>query len=321
MLARALWLGYCVELGIYGVGGILLWRHAGFALAQIALFALVILLTVRTFFVALTFAVAWWFRSQAPAELRIGTMGVLKLFGEELGATLLLYLVLFPLERWFEQGPLRQSADRHGSPVLLIHGFFCNRAYWWPMKRFLRSRGFDDLFTLDLEPLLGSIEGFARQVAARVEQIQRSTGARQIILVAHSMGGLAARCYVQRYGGADAVAKLITLGSPHHGTEHARLVGGEDVRQMRPGSRWLGKLNEGESQPAPVPITSIYSCQDNIIAPQTSPVLSHAKNIPLAGVGHLAMTFSKQVQRLVYHESKFLGVDANLNPLPSPEGG
>jgi pimeloyl-ACP methyl ester carboxylesterase len=39
----------------------------------------------------------------------------------------------------------------------------------------------------------------------------------RVIFICHSMGGLVARWYVQREGGAEVTSKLITLGTPHRG--------------------------------------------------------------------------------------------------------
>src|SRR3990167_10535102 len=44
---------------------------------------------------------------------------------------------------------------------------------------------------------------------------------RPIVILAHSMGGLVARSYMNSYGGGERVLKLITLATPHHGTPGA----------------------------------------------------------------------------------------------------
>ena len=50
----------------------------------------------------------------------------------------------------------------------------------------------------------------------------------QVIFVCHSMGGLAARWYIERCGGAEITRKLITLGTPYRGAARAleQLVNG-----------------------------------------------------------------------------------------------
>ncbi len=298
VLALTLCLLFGVELAIYGTGGVLLWQWL--EPEQIILLAVGISLGIRSLLLAVVFGFAWINRVDRPPEWRIGPLQTAKLVIAEFAALLTLYSVLQPLELWLRRRDPGRGAVRQGPPVLLVHGLLCNGGYWWPMKRYLRREGINNLFTLNLEPLFGDINRFAEQVAEQVEHIRAKTGAKRVILVGHSMGGLVIRVYVQRYGGRTRVAKIITLGSPHHGSAHARLLGGADIRQMRPGNPWLGELNKAEMQP--VPMTSIYSYHDNLVAPQDSPVLAHGKNIPVAGVGHLAMTFSKECQRLVYQE-------------------
>lgn len=50
----------------------------------------------------------------------------------------------------------------------------------------------------------------------------------KVIFVCHSMGGLAARWYIERSGGAEVTRKLITLGTPYRGAARAldQLVNG-----------------------------------------------------------------------------------------------
>jgi hypothetical protein len=69
---------------------------------------------------------------------------------------------------------------------------------------------------------------------------------------------------------------------------------------MIPRNPWLESLNS--ESPVNVPITSIYTFHDNIVFPQDTAVLAHAKNIGLAGIGHLELAFSKPVQELIIEE-------------------
>ena len=56
-------------------------------------------------------------------------------------------------------------------------------------------------------------------------------GEARLILIGHSMGGLVARWYVEREGGAALTRKLITIGTPHRGAVAAlrQLVNGVEV--------------------------------------------------------------------------------------------
>jgi hypothetical protein len=65
---------------------------------------------------------------------------------------------------------------------------------------------------------------------------------------------------------------------------------------------WLRGLAAAEQAGPAAPITSIYSCHDNFVAPPESSVLAGAKNVPLRGLGHLSLLFSGHVAALVEAE-------------------
>ena len=93
-------------------------------------------------------------------------------------------------------------------PVLLVHGYLCNRGLWWWLRRGLRARHFE-VATINLEPPFASIDHFVGQLRARIEALVAETGAPKVVLVTHSMGGLVARAYLQHHGAAR-VGKLVT---------------------------------------------------------------------------------------------------------------
>jgi hypothetical protein len=311
MLASML-LGYLlVEWVIYGVIGGLLWYYGDRRIEIIVIFAVTLSVMTRLGYVIFMFIVAWVYRVERPAQMQIGFVRAVRLFLAEFAVFLALYWILQPLERWLIARDPKPDSSPRGLPVLLIHGFFCNGGYWWAMKRFLRKRGVNCVFTINLEPIVGrlNINRFAEQIEARIEHICSVTGKNRVILIGHSMGGLASRVYLHRYGGQRRVAKLITLGTPHHGTQFAVFFHRAGIRQMQSHNPWLAKLNTVEKKPALIPVTSIYSYHDTIVLPQDSCKLDHAKNIPLAGIGHLEMSFSRLCQRLVYEEILATGND------------
>ena len=56
-----------------------------------------------------------------------------------------------------------------------------------------------------------------------IAHVKRATGAQMVDVVAHSLGGLISRYYLDRVMGARDVAQLIMLGTPQAGTECAVL--------------------------------------------------------------------------------------------------
>ncbi|MBI1320547.1 MAG: alpha/beta fold hydrolase [Candidatus Hydrogenedens sp.] len=255
----------------------------------------VVALGIRANVTRKMFGVSEHFRYDRAPKDELDAAGWRRLALAEYGAVLRMFCCYHPFEFLINQrGPAKPDSSM---PILCVHGYVCNGAYWIPLKPALRAAGFHNLYTINMDPTFGSIEDFARQVAARVDAIRQETGAEKVALIGHSMGGLVSRCYVQHHGGDAHVSRIITLGTPHHGTVTAKSGPGEDARQMIPGNAWLTALNAEE--PKPVPITSIWSTHDNIIAPQDSSVLPHADNLRLKGIGHLELSASVPVQQAV----------------------
>ena len=233
----------------------------------------------------------------------IGGIGQIKLWCGEIAAGWFIFLFAMPLERWLMAR--NYTATRAGvAPVLLIHGYVNNAGALWRLWLALTKSGVG-VHTLNLEPVYTSIDNYAPLIAKRIAEIRALTGAAEVTLVCHSMGGLAARAYLrdcaQRLTGA-AVAKLITLGSPHHGTVHAQIEFSPNGKQMVPGNPWLADLAAHERSAWACPLVSIYSLDDNIVAPQLSAHLEGARNIALSGIGHMSLPLSKRVIEIVLGE-------------------
>lgn len=76
------------------------------------------------------------------------------------------------------------------------------------------------VLTPDSAPF-NTIESRAAQLKARLDQTRGP-----LILLAHSQGGLDARWLVSRMGYAQRVRALVTIATPHHGTQIADVVAG-----------------------------------------------------------------------------------------------
>ena len=224
----------------------------------------------------------YWGMALKPSQ-RLGAAAWLRFFAVEYGHLCIQNLLLTPFRYFFHTQSERGQGPTAGPVVLLQHGFVNNGAVWFFTARALEADGYR-VFAID-QPTFVSIEAMADHLAARVDAVLARTGATHLTLVAHSMGGLIARAYLRRYGNAQ-IERLITMGSPHHGTLHAYLALGSNARQMRPGNAWLTTLGETV---VTVPFTSIYSLHDTIISPQDSSVMTEADNVSLMAVGHVSM--------------------------------
>ena len=207
---------------------------------------------------------------------------------------------------WFNQAALVMSLEpwvrtfhrpavvADSQPVLLIHGFMCNRAVWNRLMRRLRREGIGPVLAVNLEPALRDIEYHAMAVVGQLRRFQAETRGLPVAIVAHSMGGLVARAALRAIG-PGVVRKIVTIGSPHHGAIPARCIRSVPGTQMRPESSWLTALNERQEGHFDVPIISIYSLEDWLIRPAHTAILRGADSCALCGVGHMGLLSETRV--------------------------
>jgi pimeloyl-ACP methyl ester carboxylesterase len=183
-----------------------------------------------------------------------------------------------------------------GLPIVLVHGLACNRGNWFLFRRRLERAGCS-AFALDYTPWFSTIDTYGPQLAAAIDEVLAATGAPRVIVVAHSMGGLVTRTCMARFG-ADKVAHVVTLGTPHQGTWMTRFGFTPNVRNMAEGSAWLADLRSREAARSSKPyarFTCLFTCHDNLVTPQHNATLPGATNIPLSGVGHVSLVLSRNV--------------------------
>jgi triacylglycerol esterase/lipase EstA (alpha/beta hydrolase family) len=246
------------------------------------------------------FAMAACFASTTPHAFRLSAQARLRLLAEEFRASMLVTSWLIPRAG----AATRIHADSPYVPVLLLHGYGCNSGYWAHLIPLLDAARISHA-SVDLEPVAGDIDGYVPLVERKVEALCAATGASKVAIVAHSMGGLVARAWMRAHG-THALARLITLGTPHHGTALARFGLGANAFQMRPGSAWLRELATSEDADgkgaARALVTSLYTHHDNIVSPQESSRLEGARNLEFGGVGHVALGSNPRVLAAVMQE-------------------
>lgn len=301
MLASFLRLALAIEVALGLVLGFAIARTLDAPALWCVIGAPAVVLGIRFVATALSFMVAMPFRHALASGIRLGLWRGLRLFVSEYLALSALYVVLQPFEARFVRNPAPRAASGRARAVILLHGIYCNAACWWWMRRRLDACGIGPAYTLDVEPPLGSIDGFARQLAQFIAQVRNATGAESVVLVGHSMGGIVARACLALPGLGHQVEKVVTLGSPHHGSRHALLGIGADSRELQQDSIWLCRLNSNPASTA-VPIVSIYSRHDNFVAPQDSAILPGAKLVALDAIGHLSLLFDRDVARMLCDE-------------------
>ncbi len=237
------------------------------------------------------------------------------LFAVECAATALLGLATPLALRRRRVRPL-EPGDPH-PPVVLLHGYAQHPANFLWLARRLERDGWLHLYAVAHTPVGGDIERSARRLGEALDRIRRASGASRVDIVAHSMGGLVARAYIRARGPASGVGRLITLGTPHQGTEiFPRFRLDPMVGQMRPGSPLLARLAAADPVPRLADCISIYSADDAVVVPASRAFYAGAFNIEVRGLGHLSLLFSRRVYALVREN-----LAAERAPAPAAAGG
>lgn len=296
-LMRTMLLGEAVFYVFAAVG----LARLGADAAGIALLLLMLAATGRLLVILTTYAYAHAFRTPVPPANRIGRLDAFVMAAEEYLSFVLLFSVVQPFERLFVTPDRLAPPADGGLPVLLVHGYQCNRGFWYWQRHALLRAG-RTVATVSLAPVFASIESYGGQLHRRIEEVCAATGCARVILVGHSMGGLAARAYLRAHGNGR-VAKLVTLATPHFGTRLAMLGLGTDAGQMVPGNDWLTALNDQEDEALPEATVAAWSPYDNFVMPQDNALLPIRDNRNLGPIGHLAMAFAPAVTRLLLKET------------------
>jgi triacylglycerol lipase len=114
-------------------------------------------------------------------------------------------------------------------------------------------------------------------------------GVPSVDVVGYSAGGVVARLWAARFGGDAQARRIVTLGSPHHGTEVANLAVqlAPDrcpvaCQQLAPDSDLLRGLPAG-AVPGPAWV-SLWTAKDDVVTPPSSGRLDGAVDVELQSV-------------------------------------
>jgi triacylglycerol lipase len=133
----------------------------------------------------------------------------------------------------------------------------------------------------------GDLRVQASRLAEQARQMIKRTGVGSVDVVGYSAGGVITRIFVRDDGGASVVRRVLTLGSPHHGTDVATLAaqagGGcpKACEQMVTGSDVLRHLNAGDETPDGPKWITVRTEGDRTVTPSESAELDGALNIDI----------------------------------------
>ncbi len=247
-------------------------------------------------YVLFSYATAFLVRPSTWKGARLGRAALVELL------VILMVVPLWPL--WWMLGGFYRAVEEgvgqargRRNPIILLHGFGMNRTQWIWMARRLRARGHGPIYGMNYF----SLQAVARSGKALqrfVEDVLLRERAAEVDLVAHSLGGIVARYYIERLGGGQKIGRLVTIGTPHRGTRLGRfgplIPSARDLHHESPLLRDLGAVRAGAAY------TSIWSRADAIIQPAESAAIgAEGADEIFDDLGHLSLVFSPRVVDII----------------------
>jgi len=273
-------------------------------MADLLLVILLVPLVASAVLVAVTFLLAWWVfpggGSRGPHDtLASRTVGViLVVIAEWLASAWVLVCMPFWRRR---PGISRRRLPEGRNPVALLPGFLENPTTMWLLAwRLERGLGVPVRCLVPGNYFAG-IDSQAHDYVKQLENFAQQTGAKQVDLVGHSLGGLMARYMVESGLVPGKVGSVITVAAPHLGSALARLVPGRSMRQMRRGSAFLEEQNAKQA-PQGIRVVGLSSTHDNLVIPWNCALSPRGDNFIIRYRGHVTMILSTEVARIIARE-------------------
>ncbi|WP_396269689.1 esterase/lipase family protein [Ideonella sp.] len=272
------------------------WALVQHASLLLGLAVVILAVTWHALWLTLTFAIMTWRNRPDAAPKPSGAEWLRAWWGEVLAAPKVFgWLQPFRSRHVPDYLPT-DTSSHHELPtvgVVLVHGFVCNRGLWNPWMKRLRAQAVPYL-AVNLEPVFGVIDDYPAIIEQAVQRVTQATG-RPPVLVAHSMGGLAVRAWLQRYRADDRVASVVTIGTPHQGTWLAHGGSTPNARQMIPGGAWLTQLAASEPASRAGRFVCCFGHCDNIVFPAMTAVLPGARAVLIRAAAHVDMVGRAEV--------------------------
>jgi triacylglycerol lipase len=188
------------------------------------------------------------------------------------------------------EGTTSAAQDDTPGPVLLVPGYGGSTSSLRPLADRLTAAGRDATVVAVPGDGTGDLTAAADALGTAVDDALARTGAGSVDVVGYSAGGVIAQIWAAD-GGADQARRIVTLGSPHHGTTIADLAAGilpgecpEGCQQLTTDSELLAGLNAGDETPAGPSWVSVWTTADETVTPPDSARLAGAVDLPVQDV-------------------------------------
>lgn len=189
--------------------------------------------------------------------------------------------------------PLPGHGGHGPRPIIVVHGYAMGQANFRPLARRLAAAGLGPILGFEYWSL-GKTGSAARKLGDLIEDVRARTGAAQVDVIGHSMGGVVGRYFVTLLGGDGVVANLITLGSPHRGTDVSAVGFGRPAKELLLGSTLIQRL-DAAPQPTRTRLTVVWSRSDALVPGSRQARVTGADELLYDDLGHLGLLTDPRV--------------------------
>ena len=197
--------------------------------------------------------------------------------------------------------PIRALSDDGQRPIVFLHGLGGHRGNFLPMRSWLGLKGRRRGYSIGLTPG-EDLMTLGRQLSTVISEIIAINGLpedAQVDIVAHSMGGVVARLALLEVATLSRVHTLVTLGTPHSGTQIARLGGTHRCHDLRPDSPVMQALSIQLPWRGPTRMVCLWSESDPIMQPAETAQVSGADNRIMKDHNHTDYLLKKSAWRVI----------------------
>lgn len=184
----------------------------------------------------------------------------------------------------------------HKAPVILIPGVYEKWHFLQTLADPVSHTG-HPIYVLEH---LGYNTEEVHRSAKLVRELIDEKNLRNVIILAHSKGGLIGKHLLAFDNKDGRIKKVVAIATPFAGSRFPRVTRWKNLREFHPEHETLKKLKKQSHINHRV--VSIFGEYDNHVWPTESCRLEGAKNIQVHSHGHHAILFSKKVRDIVMTE-------------------
>lgn len=202
-------------------------------------------------------------------------------------------IILVPgfLEKWGFLKPLGDFLASNGHPIFVIPRLGHNIADIPSASSTLRQ------VVVQALPNLGHHIQDVRIEAKKLRQYIDQQNLSQVVIVAHSKGGLIGKYYLVHQNQDQRVVGMVAVATPFKGSALAKLIPHPSVQELTARHQIIQALETHKA--VNHQIISIYPTFDNHIWTENGSFLEGAENIQVKLNGHHRVLFDRGVQNLI----------------------